>query len=127
MTKLTDGQGFFEFATQTPVDPRNSVQAGDWVAIYAQVVNGSPTRNEITVELFSKSDQYQAVVLANNMIPLGCPPDFAPLCSHMFQKDGMFLKCGDGYGHEGIHQVKTPDGAVVSWESVDTVGYFEAR
>lgn len=38
------------------------VQPGDVVVLYAKVLNNDLTRDELTVEFISKTDQYAAVV-----------------------------------------------------------------
>lgn len=101
------------------------MQQGDWVQVWAQVskVNEPGVHPEdVLVEFFSHSEQWQGHVRLDRVIETDKVPDFAGTCTHMHNTNkGAYRRCVKHDRHGGNHR----DNKDVEWDSRFTVGYFE--
>lgn len=112
------------------------VRVGDWVLVLGQV-KGTPYAgdvsdpDDITVEFFSKTDQYEAVVRTSRIIDKSEPPEGWPGCNHMARPEHTHPKavvcCERHDGHSGLHSVDLDEDGVFEWPSKQTIGYLVER
>lgn len=80
----------------------NTINPGDYVQLQVPVVEVDPTREEIVVELFSKTDQYTARVRFNHVT--GIHHTKPPLCRSLNDsRDGHIVRCERVENHEDRH------------------------
>ena len=105
---------------------------GDWVVVIAQVAeNQDRSGGCLNVELFSKTDQYQALV-RQDLVRLIEPPlqgGLATRCTAMAMRpDGLYVRC-EGHLHHwwaGSQHYWTKDFEnSMYWSHADTRAYLE--
>lgn len=119
-----------------PVMRAGEPKAGDWVIVYGQIKDQRPASGrddeDIAVELFSIGEQYVVPVRRDRVFKVDPPKDIAARCPHLAEwrvdTDAEYLlkRCTSHLGHTGTHQARVR-GALRTWDSNATVGYFEER
>lgn len=112
--------------------PVGSVQVGDWVEIVAQVKALHLGGDVLEVDLFSKTDQYRAAVLADRCTKIDPPHGIADRCHHLWSdtQGEMLYRCRRHLDHEGQHESMSiigPSRDAARWDTAHTFGYVEAR
>lgn len=80
-----------------------NLRRGDWVALFAQVVDPDPHPEDVTLDLWSHNEQYRALV-RRDRIALVDPPDWAEDCTSLYdQGNGTLVRCGLHAGHDEAH------------------------
>lgn len=110
----------------------SDLEPGSWVTVYGQVVEAGDhsTRThpeDVLVEFFSHSDQYQAHVRRDRVRPVEPPEGIAERCPHIADSltgGEALVRCIKHLKHSGQHSDRS--GRKV-WLDNATVGYFEER
>lgn len=80
-----------------------NLRRGDWVALFAQVVDPDPHEDDVVLDLWSHNEQYHALVRRDRIIPVETP-DWALQCSSLYQQDDKsLLRCDLHDGHAEAH------------------------
>lgn len=108
------------------------VNRGDWVQVYAQIRDPNPHPDDYTVDLFSHSDQYQAMVRRDHTVKCDPPIDqgIAQRCHHLYQypNRNLLARCTKHLRHEAMHEAFDVEaGDVFVWGDKATVGYMEDK
>lgn len=103
---------------------------GQWVMVWAQVADADSRPEEIPVTLFSKSDEYVALIESSRVEQVALPPrkdwpEFMRQCTALYggnTYEGMYWRCSRPAGHADLH---TANGGALEWYDSSTVGHFE--
>jgi hypothetical protein len=106
--------------------PLSWLQPGDWVQAWGQVKSVDLSREEVTIEFFSKTDQWQGIILMERVVKPAEPPSFASRCPVLGNSpeapESTFVRCESHHGHAGLHEADTVIGPM-RWTT--PAGYFE--
>lgn len=129
-------QGLRDDPRPPRVAPRQSVpepefKPGDWVQVYAQVIEDHPAMGDVNLDVFSHNTQYQAMV-RRDRVKACAPPEFAGRCNHM-NKSGLadtLVRCRWHHNHGGDHAAWVGGlvtGGSLAWTDAETYGYIEEK
>lgn len=100
-------------------------KVGDWVQVWGQVVEGATHPEDVLVEFFSHSEQYEAHVRADRVVASRRLPDFVSRCTDLYGGgEGPLWRCTRHSKHGDQHEAN--DGKL-RWLPHETVGYFEDK
>lgn len=100
-------------------------KAGDWVQVWGQVRPGPTAPDDVIVEFFSHTEQYNCHVLTDRVVFTGERPEFASTCTALFRfaggDNGMFVRCARHEGHGKKHR----DSGGTKYAESEVVGHIE--
>lgn len=103
----------------------DELQPGDWVTVYAQVVDEPTKPEDIVVEMFSSNTQFMAHVLRDRVSKADPPARIALRCSSLYWTDTNGLQhCVKHDGHSG-HHVDDLEEWYYRWTDADEYGRVE--
>lgn len=111
---------------------RADAPPGTWVKVWAQVVDEPAHPEDISVTMFSHSEQYVVAVERERVEVAGVRPVFAIRCDHLGASihnenqedvgaDTLMVRCTRYDDHPGDHEAD--DGT--TWTRGQTLGHFE--
>lgn len=103
---------------------------GDWVQVFGQVAAVERVHpDDVVVELFSHSDQYQAHVRRDRVALVAPPEGIATRCTALYavpkRPNDALLRCRKHEGHSPRHEAIAADGAPWGWTDEQTAGHME--
>lgn len=104
----------------------SEIQPGDWVQVWGQVQPIDCHPEDVVVEFFSHSDQYQASVRRDRVEAPAEPPPFLTLCTSLYGTlSGYLWRCA--LREHGPHVQHSANGGSLHWGDDKAVGHIEER
>lgn len=96
--------------------------AGEWVQVWGQIVAGKTHPEDVMVEFFSHSEQYQAHVRIDRVEKSEFLPDFVEMCRALrMTNKGNLRRCVRHEKHGGDHW----DVRGRKFSNIGVAGFFE--